>query len=310
MLGVAYVAYWVLSLFSGLFWPPVMAWLTGGLNDKELNREISIFNRSWMASNIVGPLIAGSLYRWNSMMAFVVLCLSYSMVTILLFLMRRYSKEHGTEAEIELPVISTTPDSAPEPVKSQKLKAIDRKLDLFRYRSWVSAFCSAMFMGVLVNITPIHIRDGLGYTERAAGMILFFRCVMGFTGFTLLARFTAWQFSRRWFLILHGMLIFCAFLLLFAGSRFPLFFVVVFIYGLINSGTYNGSIFYSGATGRNPKKNLALHEIFLCIGNAIGTAGGGFIYQQFRYAGMALALIMILSLGLGASILLERRQDQ
>jgi predicted MFS family arabinose efflux permease len=66
-------------------------------------------------------------------------------------------------------------------------------------------------------------------------------------------------------------------------------------------------MFYSGATGKNPKKNLALHEIFLCVGNATGTAGGGFFYQRFGFTGTCFVLILVLGLGLAVFVLLERR---
>jgi predicted MFS family arabinose efflux permease len=315
--AVAYASFWVLSLATGFFWPPVMAWLTGGLADKELNREISIFNRSWMGANIAGPLIAGSVYRWNSAAAFVIVSLSYFTVVFLLFLLRRYSRRYGAEAETavhEQPAAANRAPSAANRAASDRskppvLKALDRKLDLFRYKGWLSVFCSALFVGVLINIMPIHIRDGLGYTERSAGMVLFSRCVTGFAGFTLLARFTAWQFTRKWFIFLQCGLIFCTVLMLFAGGRLFMYFIVALFYGLLNSACYNNSIYYSGATGRNPKKNLALHEIFMCMGNATGTAGGGFIYQRFRFTGMTLSLLLAFGLGLAAFIWLDQRRE-
>ena len=315
---IAYISYWAFSLANGLFWPPLMASLTGGLSDEALNLELSIFNRSWMSSNIIGPLVAGSLYRWSSGITFLLICISFFIVNILFFFLKRHSLQYGEDVDMpamehnEKPAEHSTagaPDSASEHPKPPLLKSLDSRMDHYRYKGWLSGFFAAMFIGVLVNIIPLHIRDSLGHSERSIGFILFFRSLMGFIGFTVLAKFTAWQFSRRWFIILQSALVFCTFLLLISGSHLSLYFIIVLFYGLIHSACYNNSIFYSSATGRDPKKNLALHEIILCSGSAIGTAGGGFIYQHFKFTGMSLTLLLILGLGLGVFILLDRRES-
>ena len=335
--SLLYVSYWIFSAATGLFWPPIMAWLTGGLNDTSLNREISFFNRSWSMGNILGPLIAGTLYNWNSKVNFLLLVISYFIVLIFLFLFWRDNRRHSW-AEAEPPdtgkenlihderifderIPNATEYSGPvlssagekiypaneDRLKSPVLRNLDKKLDLYRYRAWIGAFLSAIFVGVFTNIIPLHIRNVLGRTERIAGMLLFFRCIIGFAGFSVLVKFTSWQFNRRWFLVLEGGLILCSFFFLFAGNSLFVFFFFMPVYGFINSACYNNSIFYSGATGREPHKNMALHEIFICAGSALGTAGGGLIYQHFGYTGTYLAMILVLGAGLGVLIRLGKK---
>jgi predicted MFS family arabinose efflux permease len=136
-------------------------------------------------------------------------------------------------------------------------------------------------------------------------MVLFIRCISGLLGFTALARVSFWHFNRRWFLLVQSALVFCAFAFLPAGSRIPLYFAIIFLYGFVHSCCYNNSIFHSSATGKNPKKNLALHEIFLSMGSAFGAAGGGFCYQRFGFAGTFAALGTVLALGLVVFVLLN-----
>jgi len=316
---LVYAAYWVLQLSTGFYWPPVMGWLTGGLSGNELNREIGLFNRSWMAANILGPLAAGALYHWNSTANFFVLVLCFFTAILILFLLwrrnrkelrYRYRNGKSTFGRPAAPAASASSGAAASPNSAAPGKAgtFDKRLDLYRYRGWTNALCSNICMGIIVNILPLYIRDGLGFTERSAGMVLFFRSMAGFIGFSVLARFTLWHFNRKWFLITQGTLIFCTFLFLFAGNRLAFYTVVVFLFGFTHSCCYDNSIFYSGATGKDPKKNLALHEIFLSIGNAAGSAGGGFIYQHFRFGGTCFALVLVLGLGLGLLILLNKRE--
>lgn len=326
---VIYASYWILQLCTGLYWPPVMAWLTSGLSGKELNREISFFNRSWMAAIILGPLAAGSLYKWNSDINFVILIACYLTVLVLLFSLFRFSKKHGislnessgpVKASIgtintqEVAVTSGAPlnttadrvmpgeDPKPEPQDT----ALAEKMNISRYKGWINAFSSSLLLGIFANIVPLHIRDGLGFTEQSAGAMLFLRSICGFAGFSIMARFTAWQFNRRWFYFLQSGIIACSLMFLVSGGRLPVLYAAALFVGLFNSGCYNNSIFYSGTTGSSPKKNLALHEIFLSIGSAAGSAGGGFFYQHFRFGGTFVILTLVLLLMSGAIVLLDR----
>ncbi|MDR1374430.1 MAG: MFS transporter [Treponema sp.] len=296
---------------TGLYWPPVMAWFTQGLDESALNRDIGIFNRSWMTGNLLGPLIAGALYHWNSRINFIAVNAGFLLVLVIfLFLLRRIRKASPVEEIPPAPEDSAANGPLPAPTRPQ-LRPNPRRekiMDLYRYRGWIGAVSSNMFVGILINIVPLHIRDGLGYTERAAGFVLFTRCAAGLIGFTVLARFTRWHFNRRWFVLAQSGLVFCALALTLAGNRLGFYLAVVFLYGLVNSCCYNNSIFYSSATGRNPRKNLALHEIFLSIGSACGALGGGFCYQRLGFSGAFFVLSLFLGLGLAIFIVLNNRE--
>jgi predicted MFS family arabinose efflux permease len=304
-LGSVYTSYWLLMLSSSFFWPSIIAWLTEELSGNELSRKISYFNRSWMAALIFAPPIAGFLYRWNSNSNFIVISLSFSFTILLIFLARRYSPtQDGEKENLNNPAASyNTEKHQPSPLQQNKMLDLYR---LYRYTAWICFFCSVMFAGVLANIVPIHIRDGLGYTESTAGMVLFSRCIAGFIGFIILAKFTVWHFNFRWLIILQAGLALCTLFFVMAGSLIHFYFAIVIFYGLVNSACTTNSYFYSSATGKSPKKNLALNEMFLCAGNAVGTAGGGLIYQHFGFTGTFLALMLVLITGLGILVLINR----
>jgi len=302
VLAPAYASFWLLQLASSLFWPPVTAWLTEGLSGNELSKKISYFNRSWMAALIIAPPIAGFLYRWNSDINFFVISLSFLTNVLLIFWIRRSSKTAISKKEsVGTPVEPlNTEKHNPAPSKQSP------KLDLYRYVAWVSFFCSIMFAALLTTVVPLHIRDSLGYTESTAGWVLFLRCVIGFIAFAILAKFSVWHFNFRWIIILQMGLAFCTLLYIVGGSFITFFFVTAVLYGFIGAACVTNSVFYSRATGKNPKKNLALHEMFLCLGNAAGAAGGGLLYQQFGLTGVSLTLFLLLSIGIGVFILITK----
>ena len=328
--GLAYASYWILQLGAGFYWAPVTAWLTGGLGGHELSRRISIFNRTWMVGNILGPLISGNLYNWNRGLNFSFICVCYFSALFSLYLMkrrdgfrlrsiglnrlrlRRFSRNprldtnESSSSGKDAGIVSA---NTARMENSPAAETLDKRFDLYRYRSWIGNFSSNMVLGVLINIVPLHIRDGLGFTAGSAGLMLFFRCIAGFIGFILLARFATWHFNRRWFIVLQIGLMFSILLFLPAGNRLFLFYFVAILYGFMNSGCNTNSLYYAGITGNNPKKNLALHEMIISLGNAAGTAGGGFFYQHIRFTGTCLVFFLILGMGMGLLVLINRKES-
>jgi predicted MFS family arabinose efflux permease len=324
---VVAICYVLVQGSTGLYWPPLMAWFTQGLGEDALNRDIGVFNRSWMMGNLLGPLIAGALYHWNSLINFLAVNTGFLLVLgLLLFLLRRFrgpslpeeiarageEAAAGTAAGQEKNADIENQDGKDPPVsagaRSRPNPRREKLMDLYRYRGWIGAVSSNLFVGILINIVPLHIRDGLGYTERTAGFVLFVRCVAGLIGFTLLARFTRWHFNRRWFILVQSGLVFCALAFMLAGNRLSFYFIVVTLYGFVNSCCYSNSIFHSSATGKNPRKNLALHEIFLSIGSICGALGGGFCYQRLGFSGVFFAASLFLGLGLAVFVILNNRE--
>jgi predicted MFS family arabinose efflux permease len=229
------------------------------------------------------------------------------MILFLLYMRRRNIQKNGVE---ETPVqTAVSVNTGPETGKTL-FDPGDKKSDFYRYRSWIGVFCSAIFMGILINILPLHIRDGMGFSERTAGLVLFFRCATGLVGFTILARITSWHYNRRWFIILQCGLILSSFLFLVAGNRLLIYFMIAMLYGIIHCSCSNNSLFYSGSSGKNSKKNLAIHEMINSFGSASGTAAGGFLYQRFRFTGVCLVLLLFYGAGLWIIFTLNKRETR
>jgi predicted MFS family arabinose efflux permease len=280
-----------------------MAWFTQGLNEEELNRDISRFNRCWMGGGLAGPLISGVLYRVSSVLNFLVaIC---CLIFIFFLLMKLAAKTNKDESNNVVPAVTVAGGSQRTAAGHESR---EETLQLFKICGWLGALCANAFTGILGNIFPLYIRDGLGYTEGTAGMLLLFRGIAAMIGFSLFARLSFWHFNRRWFLIVQGACLLCALFFMLAGKSLFLYFVIIMVYGFFYSSMYNNSIFHSSANARNNKSNLAIHEIFLSIGNMIGSFGGGFCYQHFGMAGTFLALSLILSAVLAVYVLLIYRK--
>jgi predicted MFS family arabinose efflux permease len=290
---------------SGFFWPPIMAWFTQGLNEAELNRDISRFNRCWMGGSLAGPLIGGVLYRVSSVLSFLVVICGFVFIFFLLMKLAAITNKDESNAVVPAAAVSGGSQRARAAGHGSREEA----LQLFKICGWLGALCASAFTGMLGNIFPLYIRDGLGYTERTAGMLLLFRGLAAMIGFSLFARLSFWHFNRRWFLIVQGACLICALFFMLAGKNLFLNFAAIAVYGFFYSGMYNNSIFHSSAGAKNNKSNLAIHEIFLSIGNMLGSFGGGLCYQRFGMTGTFLALSLVLSLVLAVYVLLIYRNQ-
>ncbi|AEF81139.1 MFS transporter [Leadbettera azotonutricia] len=288
---------------TGFFWPPLMAWFTQGLDETELNHDISWYNRAWMSALLIGPLVGGALYRVSTALVFALVCLClFSIVAVLVFL--AFFTEPGRKDN------TTGQQDEAKTAKKNPLipERLEKSIQSYKIRGWIGGVCSNLFSGVLGNVVPLYIRDTLGYTEKTAGLVMLFRGIAGVLAFTFFAKFIFWHFNKKWILFLHGSLIVSSLILLFSGKMILLYMIIAFAFGFISAGCYNNSIFHSGVDKKNPAKNMALHEIFLSIGGAAGSLGGGYCLQFFGMGSTFFILAIIQGAGLAAQFYLDRRQ--
>jgi predicted MFS family arabinose efflux permease len=297
--GLAVAAWGAVQLSTGFFWPPLQAWFTRGLGEAELNRDIGWFNRSWMTGSFLGPLAGGTLYHLSRFLALAA-PLAGLLGTFLILLFLAVKEAGGGEREKE-----EKRENRRRPGRAGR--DMEKSLVFFKVQSWAGSVCANLFSGVLANIVPLYIRDTLGSTEKTAGMVLLFRGLAAIIAFTLYSRFAFWHFNQRWILLLQALLILLALLFLLGNGLVVFYMVIAFGFGLIYAGCYNNSLFHSGADKKNTAKNMAFHEIFLSIGAAAGSLGGGLCFQYLGMGGTFLILALVQAAGLGFLVLLNSR---
>jgi predicted MFS family arabinose efflux permease len=298
--GVLAVISWsLLQASNGFYWPPLQAWFTQGLTNEELNKDISWFNRCWMSGALLGPFLGGFLYHYVPSWTFIAAFIGLGIVLTALVSFGL----HTGNGESAAP-------SSPGKTAASNLKAPDllrKTIVSFKIRGWIGAFCVNFFYGMLANVIPLHLRNNLGFSEETASLLLLFRGAAAIIAFTWFARYTFWHFNRRWFFFLQGIMILCALFFIGAGTRLLVYVIIASIYGFFYAGCYNNSIFHAGADKKNTGKNMALHEMFLSLGSAAGSLGGGFILQYFGITSALLFLAVVQALGLLVLVLVDRQ---
>ena len=326
---VAALAYALIQGTTGFFWPPLMGWFTRGLSARELNRDMGRFNQSWTTGGLLAPFTAGFLYHWSPLADFRLIQGALFLIALILtggyLLVPGMGRKTGAPLPAATPATSATPAvSAPptpsvlpgdpgtlpspeteNPAREEKTLSApgERKIRRLRAASWTGVFCAYAFLGVAGNILPLEIRDGMGYSEQTAGALLFIRGLASLGGFTLLSRLTFWHFRPRWIAGVQGLLFLLPLCFLAIPSALLPYALLLGLFGLVFSGSYNNSLFHSSAGAASTGKMMAIHEGVLTAGVAAGSLGGGLVHQYGGFPGALLFLTLLEAAG-GIMILL------
>ncbi len=287
---MAFVCYMLYGLSMSLFWPPIMGWLTRGLEGQQLSRTISSFNISWSIGIIIAPYIAGLLTERNTTYPVYV----SSGIMLLIFIII-------AAATLLVPSIRATASSKEH--TSDTLQE-DHSTPL-RYICWIGLFSGYFIFGITMNIFPIYARDILHYSESFIGLLLLVRGLLTTIAFMLIGRFLWWHYNKIQIYMIQ-VLLFGICLVGAYAVTVPMFLLFFFLFGIVFAGIYTNSIFHGAAGSIDRESRMAMHESILTFGVVLGSAMGGTLYQYGSFTLVMLVGSGISILALGAQMLLGR----
>ncbi len=260
----AFAVFMAFGFITAFFWPPIMGWVSRGVEGKDLSRATGAFNFSWSVAGVISPYMAGLMSEHDKFLPVYATIAIFGANALFILISRSVIKDsHENEGRSS---------------ESQKHK-VDKSTPL-RYPAWIGVALSYMVMGVVFNVFPVYARDVLKTSESSVGLILAMRALATMTGFLLLGRFSFWQFKRSFVPAVTALQALLLVLTIFQST--PLGFMICFgLLGALLSMTYNNSLFYatSGAIDRDKRVNA--HEALLTGGQVIGSISGGILYQAF-----------------------------
>lgn len=270
----AFLTYGACGFFLTFFWPPVMGWVSRGLEDKRLSKANGLFSFSWSAGNIVSPYIAGYLSQRGKFLPI------YAAVAFLLanavFLKAsvRFLRDGDERPKRVAVSVSSTPDSSTP----------------LRFPAWVALFVMYAAVGLLTNIFPLFAREELSLSESRTGLLVAVRCAASAGGFILFGRFSFWRFRKKFLVLPTALIGAFGLILALAGTSVPIVAAGLAGLGLMNAWTYNNSMFYGASGARDRDLRMAIHEALLTAASILGSLAGGFLYQA---ASMRLAFLVV-----------------
>ena len=286
----------LVGLFAGmsglslaLFWPPMMGWVSTGLEGQRLNAALSKFNLSWSTGIVVSPYIAGYLTEQSRGLPLAVSGTLYFSICLMV-------------ATASLVLHKVKADRHVEPKTDRVGRSQDASTPL-RYPSWLSLVSFYAILGVLGVVLPIYGREVLGVPERTIGLVLLTRGIATTIGFLVLGKASWWHFRSSPILVTQILAAGCVVLLGVARSVGVYFFVVPVI-GFLAAASYSFSVFHGASGSPERAKRMAIHEALLVAGMILGSSVGGYIYQRYSMPAVYRSILLLLSAAAAAQLVL------
>ena len=200
----AFITYATYGFICAFFWPPLMAWLSTGLEGSRLGKATSLFNLSWSAGGVFAPYVGGLLAERDLALPVYAGILVFAFTGALIIATR-----------------SSVPSPARAKASAQDRSIVDSSTPL-RYPAWIGVFLIYAVLAVFFNIFPVFAKDELGLSESKIGFLLLVRAAFAALGFWAMGRFEFWHFKKRY--ILLGTILLLALDLAFLPLRSPLAF--------------------------------------------------------------------------------------
>jgi DHA1 family multidrug resistance protein-like MFS transporter/DHA1 family quinolone resistance protein-like MFS transporter len=265
--AAAFALYICYGAFLSFFWPPLMGWLSRGMEGRALSKAISLFNISWSAGLIIAPFISGVLTERDIRYPLYAGSLLFAAVFLLI-----------SAATLFVPGIRAASSSR----KHMEVHAEEDSSTPLRFSAWAGIFSSYFLYGITVNIFPLYAREMLGYAESSVGLILLGRGLLTTVTFILLGRWTWWHFKLSQIRIQQILLVMVALLGMFA-STLPVLMLFFVLFGILFGGIYTNSIFHGAAGSPDRESRMAVHEAVLTSGTIAGSFSGGLLYDHLGF---------------------------
>jgi predicted MFS family arabinose efflux permease len=251
------------GLCMTLYWPPFQAWVADQQTGIGLARNIGVFNMSWTAATLVGPILSGFLYTLLPRLPFfVAAALALSLFFVIFTCVR----------EKRIPAAQ-----GPGPVEATGNASHFN----FLYATWVANFASWFAISNARYQFPKLARE-LNTPPQWIGLLLGCIGFAMFSGFFILRRRERWHFNKGHLLGAQFLAVAAALLIFRANS--PWLFALAFILlGTSASVTYYSSLYYAVHLLTAKGKGTGLHESIVGSGAVLGPVLGGIAAQ---YSGL------------------------
>jgi MFS family permease len=277
---IVFIFYGFFGFITALFWPPLMGWLSEGVEGNYLNKMIGFFNLSWSTGLVISPYLGGVFLEVNLQSPLVFAAGLYGFLSIILIIV---------------------PAAVPSIISHNKKRKLDDTVvdnsTPLRYAAWLGNLTAYIIFGVLLFVFPLYVRDELHFSESSIGLLLLFRALFSTFIFVLTGKFSWWHFKRKYMIIGQLLMILFVFFIPYANSWFSIVFGLS-VFGVLFAAQYSSSIFHGVSGSIHREKRMAIHEAVLTVGVIIGAIGGGEIYQRWGmtaafFCAAAAALIIL-----------------
>jgi MFS family permease len=284
------------GMVQSFFWPPIMGWVSAGMNGEGLNKRLGIFNLSWTSGAIAGCLAGGVLFSAAPWSAFIIPAI-FSAITVAAFSFTAETKE----------------DFSKKPTLADELNPLseeeEKRLSCFRLLSRIGLGVGWIAFGALrVPVASLLNELSMGaklHSASAGGMMFIMMCF-----FYILSRWQRWHY--RFLVVIFAQLLLAAILVGVGISKNPfILFSLICVSAISFAFIYSSHLFYSVSGGGQRRSGAAIHETLLAAGLSVGSLGAGALGEGFgsmRPVYLVIAGVIIITLLIQAGIFIQARK--
>jgi MFS family permease len=291
-LPAAFLAYSAFGTVIAFFWPPLMGWLSRGLEGRDLSRATGLFSFSWSVGGIVSPYLAGILSERGKFLPLWFAVAMFAANAVFLQASRRLLRDS---------------DERPVPDRARSAPARDGSTPL-RFSAWTSVTVLYAAIGILANIFPLFARGELGLSESRTGLLITVRAAAMTGGFLFFGRTSFWRFRRGLLMIPTLLAGVAALVLALAADFLPVLAAGLGVFGFASAWAYNGSMFYGASGAPDRDRRMTVHEALLTAGQVFGSFLGGILYQASSMRLVFLFIAIMAGAGVWTQSWMARRR--
>jgi len=189
----------VMAALSGVsmsfFWPFLMGWLSTGHEQRQLNRQLGIFNASWSSGGVISPLFGGLLVERGSFEPLL------AAVAGLVLCFVAVSLAGGVKSVTASTFKKNSPSDIVHPLLPQ-----------FRWMAMIGLFTAFLCFGLFRSQLGLLLKDELGFSESTFGVVVMALSMANFLVMAAAGRTHYWHYrlgvyAAAWFGLVVGMLI-------------------------------------------------------------------------------------------------------
>jgi MFS family permease len=258
----------LIGVFTAIFWPPMMGWISTGYEKEALSHRLGSYNMSWSTGSWISPYLGGLLVGIGSTWPMAVASVTVLVCFVSIGFARNPQRDN---------VIMAAQESGSAPYESHP------DLVPFQWMARVALVTAFVCMGLLRSQLGLLFKFELGYSEATYGIAITILCGANFAVFTAAGRMHKWHYVRWLFWGAQAVTAAAMLLIVYCPNLWMLF-AAAAIVGVCEGFAYISHMFYGISGGKKRSGLMALHEFLLSCGFVIGSVAGGYISDSFgRY---------------------------
>ena len=269
----------VSGIFTSLFWPVVMGWVSTGYEGAVLNKRLGLFNMSWSLGSLSTPYFSGLMVEYNSTLPIA----AHFGFMVLSLIAICFAKNPDSLAKTGAAAVLLPDDT------------IAALLPKFRLMARVALLCAFVCVGLVRTQLAVFFKFELMHSESDYGTAMLAMSIMIFTIFMLAGRTHSWHY-KLWLFAAGQVLPLVSLLMILSCTSLIALVAAIAMVGIGQSFIYTSHIYYGVSGGKNRSGRMAIHETILALGIACGGLFGGMISDKFdKYSPYKFGIAVILA---------------